>query len=72
MFIKTLLSFLLLLVAFCAGQDADAMRDIQLGLQGLKEAQKDPALLALFCKTFFSFSLVLAKCVLQLYSLPLL
>jgi len=46
MFIKTLFSFLLLLVAFCAAQDRDAMNDIQVGLQGLKEAGKDPALLA--------------------------
>jgi hypothetical protein len=45
MFIKTLFSFLLLVVAFCAAQ-RDAMEDIQLGMQGLKEAVKDPALLA--------------------------
>lgn len=47
MFFRTLFSFLLvLLVSFCAAQESDTMRDIQLGLQGLKEAGKDPALLA--------------------------
>jgi hypothetical protein len=45
MFIKTLFSFLLLVVAFCVAQ-RDAMEDIQVGMQGLKEAVKDPALLA--------------------------
>ena len=44
MFINTLFSFLLLLVAFCAAQDS--AHDIQVGLQGLMEAAKDPALLA--------------------------
>ena len=46
MFLKTLFSFLLLAVAFCSAQDRDAMHDIQVGMQGLKEAAKDPALLA--------------------------
>jgi len=49
MFTKTLFSFLLLLlvVAFCAAQDAkDTLQDIQLGLQGLKEAASNPALMA--------------------------
>ena len=46
MFIKTILSFLLLLVAFCAAQDRDAMADIQVGLAGLKEAGKNPELMA--------------------------
>lgn len=44
MFIKTIFSFLLLVVALCAAQDAT--QDIQVGLQGLMEAAKDPALLA--------------------------
>ncbi|CAB9518292.1 expressed unknown protein [Seminavis robusta] len=46
MFLKTLFSFLLLVVAFCAAQDRDTMHDIQVGMQGLKEAAKDPAMLA--------------------------
>jgi hypothetical protein len=48
MFVKTLFSFLLLLavVGFSAAQDRDAMQDIQIGLQGLQQAAKDPALLA--------------------------
>lgn len=45
-FFKTLFSFLLLFVAFTAAEDTDALRDIQIGLQGLAEAGKDPAMLA--------------------------
>jgi hypothetical protein len=47
MFAKTLISFLLLcFVGFSAAQQKDIDYDIAVGLQGLKEATKDPALLA--------------------------
>lgn len=47
LFLQTLFSFLLLLLAFCASQQyKDTLQDIQLGLQGLKEAASNPALMA--------------------------
>jgi hypothetical protein len=47
-FLKTTLAFSVLLFAPVSAQnkEADAMRDLQLGLQGIQEAAKNPALLA--------------------------
>lgn len=47
-FLKTTLAFSVLFFAPVSAQDkeADAMRDLQLGLQGIQEAAKNPALLA--------------------------
>jgi hypothetical protein len=47
-FLKTTLAFSVLLFAPVSAQnkEGDAMRDLQLGLQGIQEAAKNPALLA--------------------------
>lgn len=45
-YIKSIITAVVISLTSVVAQEADAMRDIQLGMAGLQEASKNPALLA--------------------------